>query len=239
VVGGPNLDIIGPEQALRHGLPLFDGVSLAEGYEVGIGFWDVPHDLGIVNVVATSVHDILVFLELFHCDDVAQEKKRKSESHIHHIYQGPCVDTQHLKNQFLLQKLKKQKMKAPSMTDFTNKVKDFLHALNTDKVRYGDDAFDEYVENMFPLANDHEIEMLENYTGPPLESLDEAAAQGDGETCQKLHAASRSIFFKDGSLDVLKRTFDIPEEGECFEQMITIGWTTTETGQPEWTVVAH
>jgi hypothetical protein len=134
---------------------------------------------------------------------------------------------------------KKQKTMKPSMKEFKNKVKDFLLALNENKVNYGDAEFDEYVENMFPLADDHEIEMLENYTGPPLESLDEAAAQGDGETCQKLHTRYRTNFFKDGSLDILKRTFDIPEEGECFEQSITIGWTTTETGQPEWTVIAH
>lgn len=140
----------------------------------------------------------------------------------------------------LFLKNKKQKtMKPPSMKEFKNKVKEFLHALNENKVNYGDAAFDEHVEKMFPLANDHDIEMLENYTGPPLESLDEAAAQGDGEMCRTLHAASRSIFFKDGSLDVLKTTFDIPEEGECFEQSVTIGWTTTETGQPEWTVIAY
>lgn len=239
MIGSLNLDIVSPEETFRHGLPLFDGVTVAEGYEVGIGFWDVPHDFGIVNVVAASVHDILIFLELlFHgvCT-VAQEKKKVRIRHSPYLPRQSILCKK--KKQFLLQKQKKQKMKAPSMKEFTNKVKDFLHALNTDKVRYGDDAFDEYVEKIFPLANDHEIEMLENYTGPPLESLDEAAAQGDGETCQKLHAASRSIFFKDGSLDILKRTFDIPEEGECFEQSITIGWTTTETGHPEWTVIAH
>jgi hypothetical protein len=80
VIGSLNLDIVSPEETFRHGLPLFDGVTVAEGYEVGIGFWDVPHDFGIVNVVAASVHDILVFLELFHCD-VAQEKKKVRITH--------------------------------------------------------------------------------------------------------------------------------------------------------------
>jgi hypothetical protein len=124
-------------------------------------------------------------------------------------------------------------LKSPYMKEFKEQVKQFLIALNTNKVLYGDDEFDEYVEQFFPSMNDHEVELLENYTGPPLDSLDEAAAKGDGDACKALHARSRNRFFKDGSVDILRRAYDYPEEDQCFEETMTIEWD-TEGGAPRW-----
>lgn len=110
------------------------------------------------------------------------------------------------------------------MIQFSKAVREFIKELNAKKVMYDSEEYDDLVDEFFPSTDSYEFEMFENYTGPPLDSLDDAAARGQGDECVEMHRRSRRAFFSNGSLDILMRVFDMSGDEEHKEKTMTIGW---------------
>lgn len=123
------------------------------------------------------------------------------------------------------------------MIQFSKAVREFIKELNAKKVMYDSEEYDDLVDEFFPSTDSYEFEMFENYTGPPLDWLDDAAARGRGDECVDMHRRSRRAFFSNGSLDILMRVFDMSGDEEHKEKTMTIGWDMDGRRSPAWSLM--
>jgi len=103
--------------------------------------------------------------------------------------------------------------------DFVGQVAELVEKLNLSNIEYESTEFDSLIEEFSTQDDKYEIELIEHYTGPCIEILDDLAARGEHDACILEHKKARETFLRDGGCDIIRRNLESEHE-----ETIVISW---------------